>query len=59
MISESSFFDASGFCVSILKGQVSFLAGTDFDNIFNIVNEYFSITETVLEQPKEDTETPC
>lgn len=21
--------------------------------------EYFSITETVLEQPKEDTETPC
>ena len=21
--------------------------------------EYFSITETVLEKPKEDTETPC
>ena len=45
MISESSFFDGSGFCVSILQCQVSFLAGTDFDNIFNIVNEYFSITD--------------
>lgn len=45
MISESSFFDGSGFCVSILQCQVSFLAGSDLDNVFNVIDEDFSITD--------------
>ena len=31
-----------GLCVCILQSQETFLAGTDLDNVFNIVNEDFN-----------------
>ena len=34
-----------GLCVCILQSQETFLAGTDLDNVFDIVNEDFTITD--------------
>ena len=38
-------FSYKGSCVCILQSQEAFFAGTDLDNVFDVVNEDFTITD--------------